>query len=97
MTFENSSYLHKKCNFPKSSNLRELFLVDTPVLLRSLNFGHNFSVKRKITLNHALLKLSHMIDEIVKYNLSIFIFVNFMWIGSYISRWTDSLPNIQTY
>jgi hypothetical protein len=62
MTFENSSYIkHEKRNFPRSSNPRELFLVDTPILLRSLNFGHHFSVIRKIILNHALLKLSHMI------------------------------------
>jgi hypothetical protein len=69
MTFENFSYIKHE----KRSNPRELFLVDTPVLLRSLNFGHNFSVIRKIILNDALLKLSHMIDEIVKfiYNLSI--------------------------
>jgi hypothetical protein len=33
MTFENSSYIkHEQRNFPKSSNPRELFLVDTPVL-----------------------------------------------------------------
>jgi hypothetical protein len=60
MTFENSSYIkHEKRNFPRSSNPRELFLVDTPVLLRSLNFGHHFSVIRKLS-HMILMKLSNL-------------------------------------